>query len=94
MSRRQAAEALVMRVMSASMAATAAIMAVRAAINPRMAPDRPATPSQGPIAGRSNQFVVRLRVHSRDRRRDMEHIVTPSAQVRFVALPARSEGGS
>jgi hypothetical protein len=44
-SRRQAAEALVMRLMSASIPATALITAVRAAINPRMAADRPATPS-------------------------------------------------
>src|SRR5262249_33180989 len=44
MSRRQAAEALVMRLMSASIAATAVITAVRAAISPRMAAERPATP--------------------------------------------------
>ena len=44
-SRRQAAEALVMRLMSASIAATAVITAVRAAIKPRMAAERPATPS-------------------------------------------------
>src|SRR5271154_4893375 len=44
-SRRQAAEALVMRLMSAWIAATALITAVRAAINPRMATDRPAIPS-------------------------------------------------
>jgi nicotinamidase-related amidase len=37
--RRQAAEALVIRLMSASIAATAVITAVRAAINPRMAVD-------------------------------------------------------
>ena len=43
-SRRQAAEALVIRLMSASIAATAVITAVRAAIKPRMAADRPATP--------------------------------------------------
>jgi hypothetical protein len=43
--RRQAAEALVMRLMSASIAATAVITAVRAAINPRMAAERPAIPS-------------------------------------------------
>jgi hypothetical protein len=41
---RQAAEALVMRLMSASIAATAVITAVRAAINPRMATERPAIP--------------------------------------------------
>ena len=41
--RRQAAEALVMRLMSASIAATAVIRAVRAAIKPRMAAARPAT---------------------------------------------------
>ena len=40
--RRQAAEALVMRLMSASMAATAVITAVPAAINRRMAAERPA----------------------------------------------------
>jgi hypothetical protein len=45
MSRRQASEALVMRLMSASIAATAVITAVRAAIKPRMAAERPATPS-------------------------------------------------
>src|SRR5271163_2862081 len=44
-SRRQAAEALVMRLMSASIAATAVITAIRAAIKPRMATERPATPS-------------------------------------------------
>jgi hypothetical protein len=44
-SRRQAAEALVIRLMSASIAATAVITAVRAAINPRMAAERPAIPS-------------------------------------------------
>jgi hypothetical protein len=44
MSRRQAAEALIMRLMSASIAANAVITAVRAAINPRMAAERPATP--------------------------------------------------
>ena len=44
-SRRQAAEALVMRLMSVSIAATAVITAVRAAINPRMAAERPAIPS-------------------------------------------------
>src|ERR1700722_14527010 len=44
-SRRQAAEALVIRLMSASIAATAVITAVRAAINPRMATERPAIPS-------------------------------------------------
>jgi hypothetical protein len=43
--RRQAAEALVMRLMSASIAATAVMTAVRAAIRPRMAADRPAIPS-------------------------------------------------
>jgi hypothetical protein len=45
MSRRQATAALVMRLMSASIAATALITAVRAAINPRMATERPAIPS-------------------------------------------------
>ena len=45
MSRRQAAEALVMRLMSVSIAATAVITAVRAAIRPRMAAERPATAS-------------------------------------------------
>ena len=45
MSRRQAPEALVMRLMSASIDATAVITAVRAAISPRMAAERPATPS-------------------------------------------------
>jgi hypothetical protein len=44
-SRRQAAEALVIRLMSASIAATAVITAVRAVINPRMAAERPAIPS-------------------------------------------------
>ena len=44
-SRRQAAEALVIRLMSASIVATAVITAVRAAINPRMAAERPAIPS-------------------------------------------------
>ena len=44
-SRRQAAEALVMRLMSASIAATALITAVRAALKPRMAAERPAIPS-------------------------------------------------
>jgi hypothetical protein len=44
-SRRQAAEAFVIRLMSASIAATAVITAVRAAINPRMATERPAIPS-------------------------------------------------
>jgi hypothetical protein len=44
-SRRQADEALVMRLMSGSIAATAVITAVRAAIRPRMAADRPAIPS-------------------------------------------------
>jgi hypothetical protein len=44
-SRRQAAEALIIRLMSASIAATAVITAVRAAINPRMAAERPAIPS-------------------------------------------------
>jgi hypothetical protein len=43
--RRQAAEALVMRLMSASIAAIALMTAVRAAISPRMAAERPATPS-------------------------------------------------
>ena len=42
----QASEALVIaRLMSASIAATAVITAVRAAINPRMAAERPAIPS-------------------------------------------------
>ena len=45
MSRRQAAEALVNRLMSASIAATAVITAVRATIKPRMATERPAIPS-------------------------------------------------
>ena len=44
-SRRQAAEALAIRLMSASIAATAVITAVRAAIKPRMAAERPAIPS-------------------------------------------------
>ena len=44
-SRRQAAEALVIRLMSASIAATAVITAVRAAINPRMAAEKPEIPS-------------------------------------------------
>ena len=44
-SRRQAAEALVIRLISASIAATAVITAVRAALNPRMATERPAIPS-------------------------------------------------
>ena len=44
-SRLQATEALVMRLMSVSIAATAVITAVRAAINPRMATERPAIPS-------------------------------------------------
>ena len=44
-SRRQATEALVIRLTSASIAATAAITAVRAAIRPRMAADRPVIPS-------------------------------------------------
>jgi hypothetical protein len=44
-SRRQAAEALVIRLMSASIAATAVITAVRAAIIARMATERPAIPS-------------------------------------------------
>src|SRR5277367_4391619 len=44
-SRRQGAKALVMRLKSASIAATAVITAVRAAIKPRMAAERPATPS-------------------------------------------------
>ena len=43
--RRQATEALAMRLMSASIAPTAVITAVRAAIKPRMAAERPATPS-------------------------------------------------
>ena len=45
MSRGQAPEVLAMRLISASIAATAAITAVRAAIRPRMATERPATPS-------------------------------------------------
>jgi hypothetical protein len=45
MSRRQAAEALVIRLISASIAATAVITAVRAALKPRMAADRPGIPS-------------------------------------------------
>jgi hypothetical protein len=45
MSLRQASDAVVMRLMSASIAATAVITAVRAAISPRMAAERPATPS-------------------------------------------------
>ena len=45
MSLRQASDAVVMRLMSASIAATAVIAAVRAAISPRMAAERPATPS-------------------------------------------------
>ena len=44
-SRRQADEALVMRLMSVSIAATAVITAVRAAIRPRMAAERNPTPS-------------------------------------------------
>jgi hypothetical protein len=46
-SRRQAAEAFVICLMSASIsiAATAVVTAVRAAINPRMAADRPVIPS-------------------------------------------------
>ena len=44
-SRRHAAEALVIRLMSVSIAATAVITAVRAALNPRMATERPAIPS-------------------------------------------------
>jgi hypothetical protein len=44
-SRLQAAEALVISLMSASIAATAVITAVRAAIKPRMAAERPAIPS-------------------------------------------------
>jgi hypothetical protein len=43
--RRQAAKALVMRLMSASIAAIAVMTAVRAANRPRMAADRPAIPS-------------------------------------------------
>jgi hypothetical protein len=45
--RRQAAEALVIRLMSASTVATAVITAVRAAIRPRMAAERPAPPFAG-----------------------------------------------
>ena len=45
MSRRQAAEALVIRLISVSIAATAVITAVRAALKPRMAAERPAIPS-------------------------------------------------
>ena len=44
-SRRQAAEALVIRLISASIAETAVITAVRAALKPRMAAERPAIPS-------------------------------------------------
>ena len=43
-SRLQAGEALAIRLMSASIAATAVITAVRAAIKPRMAAERPAIP--------------------------------------------------
>jgi hypothetical protein len=57
MSRRQAAEALVMRLMSASIAATAVITAVRAALNPRMAAERPAIPSLALRAWRMKAFV-------------------------------------
>jgi hypothetical protein len=45
MRRRQVDEALAMRLKSASIAATAVMTAVRAAIKPRMAAERPATPS-------------------------------------------------
>jgi len=44
-SRRHAAEALAIRLMSASIAGTAVITAVRAAIRPRVAAERPAIPS-------------------------------------------------
>jgi hypothetical protein len=44
-SRRQAAEALVIRLISASIAATAVITAVRAALKPRVVAERPAIPS-------------------------------------------------
>src|ERR1700722_19636559 len=43
-SRRQAAETLVIRLISASIATTAVITEVRAALKPRMAGERPATP--------------------------------------------------
>jgi hypothetical protein len=43
-SRLQASEALVMRLMSASIAATALMTEVRAAISPRVAAERHATP--------------------------------------------------
>jgi hypothetical protein len=52
-SRPQAAEAFVMRLMSALIKATAAITAVRAAIKPRMATERPGNPwDQGYNEGR------------------------------------------
>jgi hypothetical protein len=61
-SRRQAAEALVMRLMSASIAATGLITAVRAALKPRMAAERPTTPSLALIARSMNAVVRASRV--------------------------------
>ena len=59
-SRRQAADALVIRLMSASIAATAVITAVRAVLNPRMAAERPATPSLAQGHPLANQFLRAL----------------------------------
>jgi hypothetical protein len=76
-SRRQAAEALVIRLMSAPIAATAVITAVRAAINPRMAAERPAIPS---LALRA--WLTKAAVNARGRR-------TPNTTARPLAISIR-----
>jgi hypothetical protein len=67
MSRLQASEALVMRLMSASIAATALMTAVRAVVSPRMAAERPATPSL------AFEGLIDERGSERARKPDPEH---------------------
>jgi hypothetical protein len=67
MRRLQVDEALVMRLISASIAATAVITAVRAATRPRIATQRPATPFTG------LESLVDERGSERAREPDPEH---------------------
>ncbi len=87
-SRRQAAEALVIRLMSVSIAATAVMTAVRAAIRPRMAADRPAIPSL------ASESVVDEGGGERAREPDPEHNRQASDLKYLLVLDDAAFGGA
>ena len=74
MSWRQAFEALAMCLMSASIAVTAVITAVRAAIKPRMAAERPATPSLA-LSAWSTKAAVRAREPDPEHNRQTANLI-------------------